>query len=168
MPMTRFAKTAMVACLALFAALVTCNNLLDYGANFAFVQHVLRMDTVFPGSPLRWRAIDLPLLWHLAYALIILGEGVTAVLLARGAWALWRARRRSARVFNQAKQWALAGVLAGFCVWFLGFMVVGAEWFLMWQSSQWNGQESAFRFCITLLAVAIFVNQPDAEDSAQE
>ena len=161
MPMTRFAKTAMVACLALFAALVTCNNLLDYGANFAFVQHVLRMDTVFPGSPLRWRAIDLPLLWHLAYALIILGEGVTAVLLARGAWALWRARRRSARVFNQAKQWALAGVLAGFCVWFLGFMVVGAEWFLMWQSSQWNGQESAFRFCITLLAVAIFVNQPD-------
>ena len=116
MPMTRFAKTAMVACLALFAALVTGNNLLDYGANFAFVQHVLRMDTVFPGSPLRWRAIDLPLLWHLAYALIILGEGVTAVLMARGAWALWRARRRSARVFNQAKQWALAGVLAGFCV----------------------------------------------------
>ena len=30
MPMTRFAKTAMVACLALFAALVTGNNLLDY------------------------------------------------------------------------------------------------------------------------------------------
>ena len=88
-------------------------------------------------------------------------QNLTAVLLARGAWALWRARRRSARVFNQAKQWALAGVLAGFCVWFLGFMVVGAEWFLMWQSEVWNGQQPAFRFYMTLLAVLIFVMQSD-------
>lgn len=166
--MTRCAKAVMVACLALFAALVAFNNLSDYGANFAFVQHVLRMDTVFADSPLRWRAIDVPLLWHLAYALIILGEAVTAALLARGAWAMWRARRRSTCDFTLAKQWALAGVLAGFMVWFLGFMVVGAEWFLMWQSSQWNGQESAFRFYITLLGVAIFVNQPDTDQGSAE
>ena len=164
MHMTRCTKAVMVACLASFAALVTLNNLLDYGANFAFVQHVLRMDTVFPDGTLRWRAIDVPLLWHLAYALIILGEGLTAGLLAWGAGAMWRSRQRSAREFTQAKRYALAGVLAGFVVWFLGFMVVGAEWFLMWQSSQWNGQESAFRYYMTLLGVAIFINQPDTDD----
>jgi predicted small integral membrane protein len=33
----------------------------------------------------------------------------------------------------------------------------------MWQSKTWNGQEPAFRFYMTLLAVAILVNQPDSE-----
>jgi hypothetical protein len=30
----------------------------------------------------------------------------------------------------------------------------------------WNGQEAAFRFYMTILAVLIFVNQPDGELSA--
>jgi predicted small integral membrane protein len=33
----------------------------------------------------------------------------------------------------------------------------------MWQSKSWNGQEAAFRFYMTMLAVLIFVIQPDAE-----
>ena len=56
----------------------------------------------------------------------------------------------------------------GFLVWFFGFMVVGGEWFAMWQSPQWNGQQPAFRFYMTLLAVLIFVNQPDAEGKAPD
>ncbi len=42
-------------------------------------------------------------------------------------------------------------------------MVVGGEYFAMWQSKTWNGQEAAFRFYITMLAVLIFVMQPDGE-----
>jgi predicted small integral membrane protein len=34
---------------------------------------------------------------------------------------------------------------------------VGGEWFLMWQSSTWNGQEGAFRFYVTVLAAAVYV-----------
>ncbi|QXL84836.1 DUF2165 family protein [Comamonas sp. NLF-1-9] len=166
MLMTRSAKVLMSATLALFAALVALNNLTDYGANFAFVRHVLAMDTIFPGSSARWRAIDTPLLWHAAYLLIIALELLTAALLARGAWAMWRARHASAREFTRARQWAIAGCLAGFVLWFGGFMVVGGEWFLMWQSHEWNGQSSAFRFCITLLALAIFLNQPESEPDA--
>jgi predicted small integral membrane protein len=49
----------------------------------------------------------------------------------------------------------------GFMVWFFGFMVIGGEWFQMWQSSQWNGQQAAFRFYLTILAVLIFVMQKD-------
>jgi len=40
-------------------------------------------------------------------------------------------------------------------------MVVGGEWFQMWQSSSWNGQEAAFRFYLTILVALIFVNQKD-------
>jgi predicted small integral membrane protein len=42
-------------------------------------------------------------------------------------------------------------------------MVVGGEWFAMWQSKDWNGQEAAFRFYMTVLAVLIFVSLPDSD-----
>ncbi len=42
-------------------------------------------------------------------------------------------------------------------------MVVAGEWFAMWQSTTWNGQEAAFRFYVAVLGVLIFVNQPDGE-----
>ena len=48
-----------------------------------------------------------------------------------------------------------------------GFIVVGGEWFEMWQSQSWNGQEAAFRFYITILAVLIFVNQKDDDLAAE-
>ncbi|UFN50090.1 DUF2165 domain-containing protein [Roseomonas sp. OT10] len=55
----------------------------------------------------------------------------------------------------------MAGSAAGLGVWLLGFLVIGGEWFQMWQSSHWNGQEAAFRFAMVILAVLIFVHQPD-------
>ena len=153
----------MTLALALFAFMVTLNNVTDYGSNYAFVQHVLSMDTTFPGNKAMYRAITTPLLWHVAYGLIILGEGLTSVLLAMGGIAMWRARRNSAREFARAKKWMVAGATAGFLVWFFGFMVVGGEWFLMWQSDTWNGQDAAFKAYMAILGVLIFTNQPDPE-----
>ena len=121
------------------------------------------MDTTFPGNALMGRAITSPALWHAGYALIIAGEGATCMLLIVGAIALWRARHATAATFQSAKRWAIAGCTMGFLVWFFGFMVVGGEWFAMWQSKIWNGQEGAFRFYMALLGVLIFVNQPDAD-----
>lgn len=159
----RLAKIVMTLVLAAFAFVVTYDNLVDYGSNFAFVRHVLSMDTTFPGNALMDRAIDSPAAWHIGYALIIAGEGATCILLVIGAVALWRSRRASEAVFQAAKRWAIAGCTMGFLVWFFGFMVVGGEWFAMWQSKIWNGQEGAFRFYMALLGVLIFVNQPDAD-----
>jgi predicted small integral membrane protein len=48
-------------------------------------------------------------------------------------------------------------------VWFFGFMVVAGEWFAMWQSQTWNGQEAAFRFYMAVLGVLIFVALPDGD-----
>ncbi|MGF6098932.1 DUF2165 family protein [Pseudomonas sp. 18175] len=158
---TRYAKILLVLALAAFAGLASINNLTDYGSNFVFVQHVLSMDTTFPGNAAMYRAITTPWMWHGAYWLIIAGEAVTALCLTSGALALWRARHGSGDTFNRAKKLATLGLTLGFGVWFFGFMVVGAEWFLMWQSRQWNGQDAAFKFYMAILGVLIFVNQPD-------
>ena len=159
----RLMKTAMVASVALFALLVAYNNLADYGSNYAFVRHTLSMDTTFPDNALKGRAIVSPLAWTVSYWLIILTEAVTGGVLAFAAFRLAADLRVPAHRFNAAKRYVVIGVGLGFLLWFTGFMVVGGEWFLMWQSKTWNGQEAAFRFYMTLLAVGIFVGQPDAE-----
>jgi predicted small integral membrane protein len=159
----RWVKTVMVASTALFALLVTLNNLVDYGSNYEFVRHTLSMDTTFPGNALKGRAITSPALWTAGYWAIILTEAAVGITLALGAVRLVLALRADARSFNAAKTFALVGVGLGFLLWFTGFMAVGGQWFVMWQSKIWNGQEPAFRFYMTLLAVGIFINQPDGE-----
>jgi predicted small integral membrane protein len=108
-----------------------------------------------------YRAITDPALHHAGYALIIAGEAATGLLLAYGALQLWRARADAAAVFAAAKKPVVLGATAAFLVWFVGFLVIGGEWFAMWQSKIWNGQESAFRFVACFLLVMIFVMQPE-------
>ncbi|MGH7047711.1 MAG: DUF2165 family protein [Stellaceae bacterium] len=159
----RIAKIVMVGSLAIFALLVACDNLIDYGTNFEFVRHVLSMDTTRPGNALLYRRVTSPALWNAAYGLIILGEGLTGLSFGVATLLLLRRLRGSAPVFNRGKGFVLIGATLAFLVWFFGFMVVGGEWFQMWQSAVWNGQEPAFRFYLTVLAVLIFVNQADGE-----
>ena len=157
----RIVKVIMVGYLALFALLVSFDNLTDYDTNYAFVRHVLTMDTTFPGNALLYRRLNSPAMWQMAYALIIAGEGLTGAIMAIAAVLLCGRLRSDAARFNQAKRFVHLGAGLGFLVWFFGFMVVGGEWFQMWQSPAWNGQEPAFRFYMTILAVLIFVNQRD-------
>ena len=67
MNVVRCIKSLLVGSVALFALLVAWNNVVDYGSNFAFVQHVLSMDTTFEGNALMHRAITTPALHHAAY-----------------------------------------------------------------------------------------------------
>jgi predicted small integral membrane protein len=153
----------MVSGLALFALLVCFNNLVDYGSNFAFVRHVLSMDTTFPDNALRGRAIANETLHYVAYGAIIFGEAVTGILFAAATVMLLRNLRAPAADFQRAKRLAVLGAACGFTVWFTGFMVIGGEWFAMWQSPQWNGQQAAFRFYVAILLVLIFVSLRDEE-----
>lgn len=159
----RLSKIVLTLCAGLFAALVAWNNVVDYGSNFAFVQHVLAMDTTFPGNQLMGRAVTSPTLHHAAYWAIIAAEAATGSLCLIGTAALWRARRDTAARFRRAKAWAVCGLTLGFVTWFFGFMTVGAEWFLMWQSQTWNGQDSAFRFVACLGLVLVYLAQDDGE-----
>jgi predicted small integral membrane protein len=101
--------------------------------------------------------------YHVAYAVIIASELAVGLLCAVGAWRLFAARALPAGQFNGTKELAIAGLAAGFVLYFFGFLVVGGEWFQMWQSQTWNGQEAAFRFAISFGVVLIFVSQEDKD-----
>ncbi len=159
----RLAKVAVLAALAAFALMVAYNNVFDYDSNYQFVRHVLSMDTVFPDSVLRSRAIDNETIWHAAYALIIAAEALAGLLLAVGAVVLLGRLQAPGKVFNRAKLWAVAGLTLGFVLWFFGFIVIGGEYFAMWQSNLWNGQEGAFRFVTMILGALVFVSLPDGD-----
>jgi len=51
-------------------------------------------------------------------------------------------------------------VLYGF-----GFLAVGSEWFLMWQSATWNGAEAAARYFL-VAGVVLLVLLAGGEDAA--
>jgi predicted small integral membrane protein len=159
----RLAKIAMVASTAAFALLVAVDNVVDYPTNYEFVRHVLSMDTTSPGNALMGHAITNPTLWDAAYWMIIVTEAVIGLVLAWATLRLIANVRAPARRFNGAKDLVTVGAGLGFLLWFLGFMVLGGEWFAMWQSHAWNGQPAAYRFYVTLLLVAILVNQPDRD-----
>lgn len=166
MTVIRPSKTAMVAAIALFATLAAFGNITDYGTNFAFVQHVLMMDTIFPDSTIAYRAITSPALHHAAYVAIIAAETAAAILCWIGAYTMLSRLNDTAAGFNRSKGWAVAGLTLGFLVWQVGFMSIGGEWFGMWMSPVWNGIESAFRFSITIVAVLIYISLPDGEKAA--
>lgn len=159
----RLAKAILCVPLGLFGLLVAVDNVIDYGTNYAFVQHVFSMDTTFPGNGLMGRAITDPAVWRLGYGVIIFGEALTGLCFLGAAVALL-VRLGAPAQFARAKTWAVVGGTVGFLVWFLGFTVIGGEWFQMWQSQTWNGQQSAFRFTITILAVVIFITQSEPDD----
>jgi len=53
------------------------------------------------------------------------------------------------------------GIAMGILLWFVFFIIIGGEWFLMWQSKNWNGQANAFFLTISFLLFLIYLNQPD-------
>lgn len=144
----RLSKIALVAAIALYFTIVVINNITDYDSNYQFVRHVLLMDTTFPGNHGMWRAIRPEWLHAVGYDLIILWEIGCMALTWTGAIQLLRAFNQPA-AFPRAKRFAVAGLVFGMLLWFLAFTTVGGEWFLMWQSRAWNGQEAAFRMFVT-------------------
>jgi len=161
--MTRTAKVLLLAGVALLYALVVFNNLTDFDSNYQFVRHVLSMDSTFPGNRAMWRALSSPA-FHLAFYLgIIAWESVTAILLWWGVVRLLRAVRQPAGTFNTAKRVPVMALTLSLLMWLVAFLSIGAEWFLMWQSHTWNGQEAAFRMFAVVGLVLLIVLQPDTE-----
>jgi predicted small integral membrane protein len=159
---TRLAKIALVASVGLFALLVGLDNIFDYDTNFTAVRHVLSMDTLPAGVAFGWRAITLATLQNIAYWCIILTELASGIFLVAGAGRMARAARYNGAIFNESKRLAITGLVALFLLYFVGFLVVGGEWFEMWRSNGWNFQESAFRFAAVIGVILIFVSQQDA------
>ncbi len=151
----------------LFGLFVFMGNLMDYDSNYRFVQHVLSMDTTFEGNAITWRAINTPWVWTLGYVGIIVAEGSFAALALVGAVKLFQRRNADPASYEQVKAWGYAAYGLGLAIWFFGFIVIGSEWFAMWQSPNWNGKSTAMDL-VTLwtgFAVLLALNEPTSGNS---
>lgn len=150
----RLCKASLVAGMALLLGLVAFNNIVDYGDNWTFVQHVMGMDTVFPDSTQRWRAIHSAPVQQLFYLTIIATEALSSGLLMLGAAVLFR-QAHSESGFDRALALPVAGLTVAMLLYGGGFVAVGGEWFLMWQSKSWGGSDAAARFFLLNATVLI-------------
>lgn len=160
---TRAAKLLLVAGVAVFYTLVVFNNLTDFDSNWQFVHHVLAMDSTFPGNHGMWRALPGTRVEMAFYLGIIAWEILTTVLLWCGVFHLGRAIRGPASSFNRAKGMPVVALTLSMLMWLVAFLSIGAEWFLMWQSQTWNGQEAAFRMFTVVGVVLLVVLSSDTD-----
>ena len=161
--MLRTAKLLLVTGMAVFYTLVVMNNIIDYDSNYQFARHVLMMDSTFAGNHVMWRAVNSPAVHTAFYLSIIAWESVTMLLCWWGALQLLRALRGTAATFHSAKKWAIAGLTLSALMWLIAFLCVGGEWFLMWQSKTWNGQDAAFRMFAVVGIILLLLVQRDEE-----
>jgi predicted small integral membrane protein len=159
----RTSKLLLVLGVALYYSFVVLNNTTDYNSNYQFIRHVLMMDSTFPANRGMWRAMNSPV-WHTVfYFSIIAWESTTMVLAWWGGIRLARALRAPAAAFNQAKKLAVVALTISLLMWLVAFLSVGGEWFLMWQSKTWNGQDAAFRMFTVIGLVLLLLAQPDTD-----
>lgn len=158
---SRIIKIGFGAVISLYMAIVCFNNSTDYDANFQFVRMVSGMSDVFSREKTGWRAIHSETLHHLMYLFLIGVEFMIALLAGRGSFALLRKVKSASGEFNAAKKILATGLALGVMLWFGMFITVGGEWFLMWQSKNWNGQPTAFSLAICFLLFLIHLQQPD-------
>ena len=152
----RVSKAVLVFAIALFYTILVLNNITDYGSNYEFVRHVLMMDSTSPGNHVMWRAVNSPLVHTVFYIGIIAWESVTMLLCWWGGVRLLKSYRADKAQFAAALTVAVIALTTSLLMWLVAFLDVGGEWFLMWQSQIWNGQEAAFRM-FTIVGVVFLV-----------
>jgi predicted small integral membrane protein len=69
--------------------------------------------------------------------------------------------------FGAASNVAVIALTTSLLMWLVAFLAVGGEWFLMWQSKVWNGQEEAFRmFTVVGVVLLVVVQREPTPDSS--
>lgn len=157
----RISKTFLVFIIGIMAVLIVIGNVTDFYTNYYFVEHVMKMDTIFPASRIHYRAIHSPFIYNTGYILIILMETIMGFFCLKGGLRMFNNLRKDGSAFHASKNWAVAGIMIGILTWLLGFEVIGGEWFSMWQSATWNGLAAAERVLSFLFFVLILLHLKD-------
>ncbi|MCY3580519.1 MAG: DUF2165 domain-containing protein [Acidimicrobiia bacterium] len=138
-------------------AIVVLNNLTAPSANMSFVRHIMTMDTTNMDQGTQWREIKSPFLHRAAYGSILVLEVAVTVLSLIGSYFLAINLGAGQVVWDEAKLFGYLGFLAALVVWFLIIQVVGAEWFVSWQSENWNAIRDSTRINLITLAGIIIL-----------
>ena len=97
--------------------------------------------------------------FHMSFAFyigIIAWESVTMLLCWWAGVRLLKSYRADGAQFAAAQNVTVIALTTSLLMWLVAFLDVGGEWFLMWQSKLWNGQEAAFRM-FTVVGVVFLV-----------
>ena len=159
------AVAVLVACNALYVLLVALGNITDYDTNYAFVQHVLSMDTTNFGAAegtgldpdVMWRSINDPVIWNIGYIGIIVWESAAALVLILSL-VHWVRAFATRGPFDTAKSVSSIGLLMIVALFFAGFIDIGGEWFSMWRSTAWNGEDTAFRNAVLATLTLVLIH----------
>ncbi|HJP77296.1 MAG TPA: DUF2165 domain-containing protein [Pseudonocardiaceae bacterium] len=143
-------------------AFIAFTNITDFATNQAFVIHVLAMDTTFKSPHTMWRAITSTGLADAAYIAIIVWEAISAVVLIAAFVGWLRGRTPGAR------QLSIIGWLMWVLLFGCGFIVIGGEWFEMWESHTWNGLQPALQNLIIASAGLILTALVDRTPASGE
>ncbi|WP_163507072.1 DUF2165 domain-containing protein [Fodinicola acaciae] len=158
----RTALAVLTGITAVYFTLVVVGNLTDFGTNWQFVRHVLAMDTTFGDPDVTWRRITAPVLAVVAYALIIAWEAAAAVVLTL-ACVWWIRSFRQPAHGDLARRFSTLGWTMSILLFAGGFIVIGGEWFQMWQSKSWNGLQPALQNFIIAAVGLIVAHLPSKE-----
>ena len=158
---SRLIKIFFSCSVGLYISLVCFNNIIDYKSNFQYVSIIAQMDDIFSKERNGWRSLNNVALHHLLYIIIIAWELFIAVLMWLGAFKMISRFRADATKFKYAKKYTSFGLSLGVLLWFTVFIAVAGEWFLMWQSKNWNNQSTAFFLTCCFLLFLIHHNQED-------
>lgn len=156
----RIASAVVVLIAAAYFLVVAFDNITNptnpNGSNWPFIQNVLSGNGTPADNGFEWRFVDAQWFHVVAYIGVIAGEALAGVLMAiGGVVGLMRSATNAA--WEPGQRWTLAGGVVGLLVFFFGFIVVGGNWFIMYENSQWNGLEPAFQNTVTTFLAMLMV-----------
>ena len=141
---------------AVMGLIVCLNNITAPGANLRFVEHIMTMDTTNMDRGTQWREIRSPALHRAAFVSILVCEVAVTVLGLVGSYFLAVNLTAAAGSWESAKLFGYLAFIMALVVWFLIIQVVGAEWYVSWQSEKWNAIRDSTRInLITIVGVIL-------------
>lgn len=161
-------KVVLAISLGIFALVVGFNNILSAQSNYPFVAHVLSMDTMQPwfngSDALFARAITNTNIHFGAYILIICAEILLAVLFFLSAFFLIKSLFvKNVKYLMVGKAFFIIAAMVGLLLWYLGFSVIGGEYFSMW-ANKFDGLHQSYTFSTFILLTTIFVQTPEVKE----
>ena len=142
---------------AVMGLIVCLNNITAPGANMRFVEHIMTMDTTDMDPGTQWREIRSPVLHRIAFVSILVCELAVTALGLVGSYFLAANLTGPADAWEAAKLFGYLTFLMALVVWFLIIQVVGAEWYVSWQSEKWNAIRDSTRINLITLAGVILL-----------